>query len=53
MVTSAVGDELSITPDEADPDDLNESITPAAAPAAANNTATAANTQRVLLRRGC
>ncbi len=52
MVTSDVGNELSVTPDEEDLDDLNGSVTPTAAPAATNNAATAAITQRAFLRRG-
>ena len=52
MATSDVGNELSIRPDAADPDDLNGPVTPAVAPAAANDAATAANTQGAFLRRG-
>jgi hypothetical protein len=52
MVISDVGNELSVTPDEEDPDDLNGSVTPTAAPAATNNTAAAVITQPAFLRRG-
>jgi hypothetical protein len=52
MVTSDVGNELSLTPVEEALEDLNGSATPAAAPAPTNNTATAAITQRAFLRRG-